>query len=244
MHRVRITLPKNHAASYEFLDILHDALVNAWVSAGAAPEKIVGPAAHLWHFGALGWRSRQCNFVHTLVVGTPDEELARFLGRIRQEEIRQARAVTGEAVDFSAADIHVDPSPVVPGQTHLGVLMLSPLAVSIPIASRNGRKWQKCLTDFDVGQAVSMRLSRLAQRKVQIRIWPDTLYLRSHPQHDVLVRIKKKTNGKEAFLIGMKCPLVMEASEQDLELAWYAGIGEKNRSGFGCIGAVEKGVGR
>jgi CRISPR-associated endoribonuclease Cas6 len=244
MQRVRIILPKNQSASYVYLDILHDAIVNAWVAAGAGAEEVVGPTARLWHFGALGWRGKNVNYVHTLVVGTPDKQLAKILSCIRTEEIKHVRAFTGEAVDFSAANIEDDPAPVVSRQRHMGVLMLSPLAVSIPASSRNGRKWHRFLTDFDAGEAISARLSRIAHRKVQINIWPDSLYLRIHPRHDVLVRLKKLANGKEAFVIGMKSPLVIEANEKDLELAWYAGIGEKNRSGFGCIGAVEKGVGR
>lgn len=244
MHRVRISLPKNQAVSYSYLDILHDSLVNAWVAAGVSPKEVIGAAARSWHFGVLGWRGKDRNFAHTLVVGTPDEKLSKVLSDIRPEEIRHARALTEEAVDFSAANIENDPAPVAPGQKHLGVLMLSPLAVSIPKTSRNGRKWHQSFMDFDASEAISTRLSRLARRKVEIRVWPDTLYLRTHPRHDVLVRMKRLANGKEAFVIGMRSPLVLEANEEDLTLAWHTGIGEKNRNGFGCIGAVEKGVGR
>ena len=244
MKRIRITQPKNQSLTYLYKDILHDALVNAWILAGAEPEEVVGPNARPWHFGALGWRRRQENAVHTLVVGTYDQHLSNILTNIRPEDIQQARALTGEAVDFSAAKVEDDPAPVIWGQKHLGALMLSPLVVSVPLSSRNGRKWQTCLTDFDASAAISARLTRLTGRKVNIRVLPDTLYLRSRSRHDVLVRLKKLVNGKEVYVIGMKMPLVLEANEEDLALAWYAGIGEKNRNGFGCIGSVDRGVGR
>lgn len=244
MHRIRIQTPKQCAEPYHYLDILHDALVNAWVAAGASPESVVGFDAKPWHFGALGWRGRDCNFVHTLVVGSPDPDLAEILKQVRTEEIRHVRALTGEAVDFSKASVEDDPAPIAPGQNQMGALMLSPLAVSAPKAQRNGRKWLTDLSGFPVGEAISARLSRLAGRPVQIRAWPDSLYLRTHPKHHVLVRTRRDKNGRESFVIGMKSPLVLEGSSRDLELAWCAGLGEKNRMGFGCIGTAERGVGR
>lgn len=244
MKRIRITQPKNQSLTYQYKDILHDALVNGWIAAGAKPEEVVGSRARPWHFGALGWRRRKENAVHTLIVGTADQHLSKILTNIQPGNIKQVRALTEEAVDFSAANIEDDPAPVIRGQKHLGALMLSPLVVSIPLSSRNGRKWQTCLTDFDASAAVSTRLTRIMGRKVNIQVLPDTLYLRSRPRHDVLVRLKKLANGKEVFVLGMKMPLVLEANEEDLALAWYAGIGEKNRNGFGCIGSVDRGVGR
>jgi CRISPR-associated endoribonuclease Cas6 len=244
MYRIRITLPKHKAVSYRYLDILHDALVNGWIAAGADPFAIIGQQARPWNFGTLGWRRKEDNLVHTLVVGTSDEKLANILTRINPSEIRQVRAATEEFVDFSTAVIQADPAPIAAGQKHLGVLMLSPLVVSVPISLRNGKKWYGNITGFDVTTAVNARLSNLTGRKTNLTIWPDTLYLRIHPQHDVLVRTKKTANAKEAFIIGMKCPLVIEGDAKDLALAWYTGLGEKNRNGFGCIGTVDKGVGR
>ncbi len=51
-------------------------------------------------------------------------------------------------------------------------------------------------------------------------------------------------SGKTVFVIGMNAPLVLSGSEEDLRFAWYTGIGEKTRNGFGCIGLAEQGVGR
>jgi CRISPR/Cas system endoribonuclease Cas6 (RAMP superfamily) len=42
----------------------------------------------------------------------------------------------------------------------------------------------------------------------------------------------------------MSALLVLAGSEEDLRLAWYAGIGEKTRLGFGCMGLAERGIGR
>lgn len=241
MYRIRIVLPKGHSAEYRFLDILHDALTTGMIAAGASPESVIGRSAGLWHFAALGWKNKSACRVHTLVAGAADPKIAEALERIRAEDIVYVRAKTGEAVDFSGAEIRPDPAPIAPGQKALGVVMLSPLAIS----QRNGSgRWHSVMTEVDLGAAISARLSRIAKRPVSIRAEPDTLYLRTRPQHSTLVPVKQMNGGSPAFVIGMRAPLVLRGEPEDLRLAWYGGIGEKNRNGFGCIGLAERGIGR
>lgn len=244
MYRLRITLPKGQEAAYRNLDMLHDALVNAWTAAGAPAADVVGQKALPWHFAALGRRRDGHNMVHTLVVGTPDPDLSQTLIRIDPAQVAHARASTAEAVDFSRGTIVPDPDPVGPGQTALGVVMLSPLAISTQARQDTKHRWHSTLDGLDLSRAVNKRLSRLAGRPVCLKIDPDRLYMRIQPRYDTLVRTKEGPGGKCAFVIGMLLPLVLQGSEADLRLAWYAGIGEKNRSGFGAIGSAERGIGR
>ena len=241
MNRIRIVLPKGRAAEYRYQDILHDSLVNGLTAAGLPAESLIGPSAGLWHFAALGWRNRDVCRVHTLVAGAADPRIAEALEKLRPEDVAHARARTGETVDFSGAEMEPDPDPVAPGQNALGVVLLSPLAIS----RRNGsRRWHTDMTEADMGAAISARLTRLAGRPVNLRAEPDRLYLRTRPRHDALVPIKQLKNGNRAFVIGMRAPLVLVGEPEDLRLAWYGGVGEKNRNGFGCIGLAERGIGR
>jgi CRISPR-associated endoribonuclease Cas6 len=242
MYRIRLMLPKQQHVCYRNLDILHDALINGWEAAGAHAGELMGLNARLWNFAALGWHHPGENRVHTLVVSTPDPELSRYLKSLRPSEVRCARAATGEAVDFSNAEICEDTDPVGPGQNGLGAVMLSPLAIS----RKNGNKkqWYNRLEGADLSTAISSRLSRLSGRKVALRVQADRLYIRSNPRYDTLVQTKETASGQRAFVIGMRMPLVLQGNEDDLRLAWYAGIGEKTRNGFGCIGLAERGIGR
>jgi len=240
--RVRIQLSPKDNIHYKYLDILHDAVVNAWAAAGATSEQVTGMSALPWHFAALGKHHKKGNDVHTLIVSTPDATLAKFLREIKPDAIRYARASTVEHVHFAGASIIIEDSPIMPNQNMLGVLMLSPLLISEKTAK--GKRWQKQLGQCDLSAAINYRLSRLAGRDVKLEVQPDSLYLRINPDHSVLVPMKQMRNGQEVFVIGMSAPLVLIGSEEDLRLAWYAGIGEKTRNGFGCIGLVEQGVGR
>lgn len=244
MLRIRFTLPRRKQLSYRNMDILHDALVNAWTRAGASSDQVTGVKAAPWNFAALGWRRKQENQVHTLVVSTPDTELSHLLNRLKPSDVVYARAATSEMVDFASAEQTIEPDPIPSGQSTLGVLLLSPLAISQPKKNGVRKRWHTNLAEVDLSASISYRLSRLAQCQIQLQVQPDKLYLRVNPRHDVLVPIKEYPGGKRAFVLGMKAPLVLSGSEDDLRFAWYAGLGEKTRSGFGCIGTVEQGVGR
>jgi CRISPR-associated endoribonuclease Cas6 len=159
-------------------------------------------------------------------------------------QVAYARARTAEAVDFGRAIIVPDPDPVMTGQNAIGVVMLSPLAISRDDRAGKGPRWYSSLDGLDLAGAVNKRLSRLANRPIHLSIEPDRLYLRTRPRYDTLVRVKEGQGGKVAFVIGMLVPLVLSGSEEDLKFAWYSGLGEKNRGGFGAIGLAERGIGR
>lgn len=242
MYRLRISLPKGQTARYRHLDLLHDALINAWTTAGAPAEQVLGIGARPWNFAALGWHRGDRNEVHTLVVSTPDPDLATRLSTLESGQIRQARASTAEQVDFSAARISPEPDPIPPGEGVLSLLLLAPLAVSI--RAKGEKRWHTDLTQIDLAAVINHRLSQLAGRPVTLQAQADTLYLRANPVHATRVYIKQLPDGRRVFVMGMRAPLVLAGTEDDLRLAWYAGIGEKTRNGFGCLGLLERGVGR
>lgn len=98
--------------------------------------------------------------------------------------------------------------------------------------------------DAPLTEAINTRLSRLSGRAVHLEVVTDRLYLRANPKHSILIHLKRFPNGKTSFAIGMAAPLTLVGNDGDLRFAWYAGLGEKTRNGFGCIGLLEKGVGR
>ena len=124
----------------------------------------------------------------------------------------------------------------------MGFLMLSPLAIS-----KKGvkpKRWIKNLKDVDLSGAINYRLGKQADREVKLNCQPDSLYVRANPEHSVLVKLKSGDGPNGKFVIGMQAPIVMSGSEDDLRLAWYSGVGQSTRNGFGCLGLAERGVGR
>jgi CRISPR-associated endoribonuclease Cas6 len=243
MLRIRVSLPKQNLVHYRHLDLLHDALINAWTAAGATIKQVYGASAFPWNFAALGKTGHIDKIVHTLIVSTPAPTLTKYLRDFKPQDIHYARASTIEVVDFAEAKITLEDDPICPQQNALGVLLLSPLAIRDNTVA-GSKRWHKHLGQFDLSAAINHRLSRLAERDIQLQVHPDSLYVRWNPDHAVLVPVKEMPNGKKAFVIGMSAPLVLQGSDVDLRFAWYAGLGEKTRNGFGCIGLAEEGVGR
>ncbi|WP_005220817.1 CRISPR-associated endoribonuclease Cas6 [Marichromatium purpuratum] len=242
MHRVRLQLRPGEQADYRHQDLIHDTLINAWIESGARPDQVIGASAQPWTFAPLGFHNQHQGRAHTLVVSTPSAELAAILAAFEISALRHARTTTGELLDFTSATLVHESPPMLSEQATLGVLTLSPIVIRD--RSAPGKRWHTRLDAFDLSAAVNTRLSRIAGREVALEVHPDSLYLRANPRHSVLVSTKRMRNGHSAFVIGMSAPLVLAGSREDLLLAWYTGLGEKTRNGFGCIGLAEDGVGR
>lgn len=242
MNRIRLSLPRGQRAQFRHQDLVHDAIVNALIAAGAKPEQVLGVGAEPWTFATLGAHRGHDGEVHGLVVSTPSAALAPVLAKLDPKAVRYARASTGELFDFTCATRQAEPTPLCDDPGMLGVLTLSPIAVSDP--SERPKRWFTALDQFDLSAAANARLGKIAGRTVALTVQPDSLYLRANPKHSVLVSTKRMKNGRTAFVLAMHAPLVLAGSRDDLLLAWYAGLGEKTRNGFGCLGLAERGVGR
>jgi CRISPR-associated endoribonuclease Cas6 len=242
MHRIRLCLPKGQWAVYRHLDLIHDAIVNALIASGAHPGQIIGAEALPWTFAPLGFHRNHEGKVHGLVISTPSQDLAAALNTLDPGKLRYARASTGELFNFADATVEAEPPPILPEQAVLGALTLSPIAISD--RSVPGKRWHTHLDQVNLSEVANTRLSRIAARQVSLSIQPDSLYLRANPRHSILVSTKRMKNGKSAYVIAMESPMVLAGSREDVLLAWYAGIGEKTRNGFGCLGLAEEGVGR
>lgn len=241
MLRIRLILPRTSPAqTYSHQDLIHDAIINGLEAAGCNPAYLIGLNARPWTFAPLGWHQGHEGFVHSLVISTTDLEVARTLTRLKPETITQRRW-NGETLNFAGAQLSIEPDPIFPQQTQLACLLLSPLVLQHPTESTR-KQWCKDLCDLDLSEIISRKLSAKAGRAIQLAIQPDSLYLRANPKHSVLVNLKQFPNGHKSFVIGMQAPLVLEGSEDDLRFAWYVGIGEKTRNGFGCLGLLEEGV--
>ncbi len=242
MYRVRLQLPEKEVAQYRHLDLIHDALVQAWLTAGAASEEVVGMDALPWTFAVLGYHRKHQGFAHSVVVSTPSEKLTKCLQQFDPQSVRYARAQYGELLDFSNASILPEPDPILPGIQMLGMVCLSPIAVSRP--GSRPKRWETDISQVDLSAVANKRLSRIAGRSVTLKVQPDSLFVMANPQHSVLVQDKLRPKGKGGYVLGMEAPIVAAGSEADLRLLWYAGIGEKTRNGFGCLGLLDEGVGR
>ncbi|HSK41934.1 MAG TPA: CRISPR-associated endoribonuclease Cas6 [Arenibaculum sp.] len=241
MLRIRIR-SGGRGIAYTNIDVVKDAAINMLEAAGAPVALLSGPDARLWSVGAICSRKlapRQgstfpLRLANEVVVSTPDPEIAAYLSKADPSAMRKVQPATGEDVDMSGADIVPDVDPVVPGTSFIEAFALTPILVSRK-GDRGAGKWHGDVRQVDISQAVSHRLSRLSGRRVALSVAPDELYLSGRGTHAVRVDVKA-TGGKPGVVVGMMFPFTILGSPDDLRLAWYAGIGERNRQGFGLFG--------
>jgi CRISPR-associated endoribonuclease Cas6 len=88
----------------------------------------------------------------------------------------------------------------------------------------------------ELSAAVTRRLSRIAGRTVNLTVAPDDMYVATRRQSCAARVDIKRMGSQSAVVVGMTFPFTLCGSPDDLRLAWYAGIGEKNRLGFGFFG--------
>ena len=237
MFRIRIRCVQGRRVTYTNLDVIKDAALAMLESAGCPGKMLSGPEARHWGAGPvtpirispLVRRTRE------IVVSTPDPDIARHLLKADPAAMRKDQPATGERIDMSGARIVPDPDPVVPGSTFIDAFMLTPIAISRR-GDRTGGRWHADPDEVELSAAVNRRLSRIAGRSVRLTVAPDDMYVATRRQSCATRVDVKRTGSQSAVVIGMTFPFVLCGCPADLRLAWYAGIGEKNRLGFGFFG--------
>ncbi len=243
---LRARLRAQDTIRYTNVDVVKDAAMAMLEAAGCPASLLIGESAQ--HWGAapicLGKSDRHASGrpplrrAREIVISTTSRQIAPFLAKCRPEAMVKTQAVTEEHIDLAGATITADLAPVFPGTTFINAFTLTPILVS-----RDGRsveridrgRWHSDVRDVDISAKINARLTKIAGRTVGLTLVPDAFYLSSHPNH--AVRVDVKSDGKKSGIyVGMSFPFTLFGTEDDLRLAWYAGIGERNRYGFGFFG--------
>ncbi len=233
--RVIFSAPDDTTATFRFLDSLHGAIINAWISTGLSSDSVIGYNSGNWSFGAVGKATRKGFILKSVVVGA-EGKLEEALRSLEADSLRK-QSINGDNINLSSWNKSPEMFPVI-GETYekytLSAKLLSPLALSV--RGKKGR-WHQHYSEIgsQLQDAVNFRLSRLTGRTTSLVINPDKLYLKANPRHSHLVHTRAVRGGRDTFVVGMIFPLIISGSAEDLQSAWCLGIGEKNRYGFGCI---------
>ncbi len=237
--RVIFSAPEKTFATFRFLDSLHGAIINAWAAAGIPADSVIGYNSKNWSFGAVGRATSKGFVLRSVVIGV-ENGLESALSALEADSLRK-HSINGDIINLSSWIKSYEIFPII-GQSKktyaLPATMISPLALSV--RGKKGRWHQKYSeVGSQLQEAVNYRLSRLTGRITKLILEPDSLYLRANPRHSHLVHTRAVRDGRDAFVIGMKFPMIIRGSVEDLQSAWNLGIGEKNRYGFGCIRYVQ-----
>lgn len=242
MFRIRVRSRRGRPVIYANADVLKDAALNMLEAAGCPAPLLVGPEARHWGAGAVCAHrlapDKPVRRASEILVSTTDPTVASYLAKADPAQMRKTQAATGESIDMRGGSIIPDLAPVAPGSSFIDAIALSPIVVSRRDAGERMTKgrFHGDARGCDLTAAINSRLSRLAGRCVTLNLTPDDFYLATRRDgHAVRVDVKN-TGGAPGVVVGMVFPFVLCGTPDDLRLAWYAGLGEKNRLGFGFFG--------
>ncbi len=218
-------------ARVRFTDPVHAAIVTGFRSAGAPEELVLGSAAAAWTFATSGWsRPGGSSFIRSITISTADPRLAISLAKVDPSAMRHS-SVNGDVVDLSGATSEVLPDVFAPGQDEIGVAFASPFLISQRGVAK--KSYVRSLDGIDLSAAFSAGLSRRLGRPVRIEAIPDRLSVRTDGARPRLVRVRR-AGTREIILPAHSVLMSLRGPTHDLHAAYYAGLGEKTRYGFGC----------
>jgi CRISPR-associated endoribonuclease Cas6 len=146
------------------------------------------------------------------------------------------RSSNGDVVDCTGASLRTDTFPLAPNQEEITVAFASPFLIAL--RGEKNKAYARGLEGLDLSAAFSAGLSRRFERQILIEVRPDPLSARIDGSKPVLVRVRKSA-GRDLILPALSVDLTLRGSNADLCCAYFGGLGEKTRYGFGCVVALD-----
>lgn len=229
---IRTVLMLQKAQPYKFVDAVHAAIIQGLTRAGVRSDRLIGVAAAPWTFGIGGFRMKGgLSSIKTLTISTTDAEVGDALRRLDPQAMNKPDAQP--ALDFSTA------RKLLPSKPAFGPEALfyfaSPFVVSTgPKTERTKTKHATALAGIDLSAAFSRGLSRRLGRDAKLEVAVDPLTLWTDGSAPRVVPVRRTHGRKDIYFPAFALPITVRGRPEDIEAAYFAGLGEKTRYGFGC----------
>lgn len=233
MFRIFMAL-EGRALPYAYLDSIHAAIVAGLTAEELSSRQLIGRDAAPWTFAAKGFsRPGGRLFLSGLTISTCDEGVGEALRRLKPENVRRLSS-NGDCIDLKGARKIVIQEPFLDGQEELAICFASPFVLTQPLAGRpQGKIYVQTLEGIDFSHVFSKGLSRRLGRRVDIEAHADPLSVATDGAKPRIISLRRSPGGRvttPAFAVHM----TLRGATEDLRTAYYAGLGEKTRYGFGC----------
>jgi CRISPR-associated endoribonuclease Cas6 len=233
MFRIFLSI-EGRGVRYSYLDSVHAAVVAGLKAAGMSGERLVGHRAHPWTFATKGFGRPGGNLMlKGLTISTPNSDIALALHRLRPVDVCW-HSTNGDRIELLTARKIAFCDPLQDGQEVLSICFASPFVLSQPrIEAGPTKAYIESLQGQDLSAAFSKGLSRRLGRPIDIQVTADPLSLATEGARPRIVSLRKSTNRK-VTVPAFSVQLTLRGKTDDLRAAYYSGLGEKTRYGFGC----------
>ncbi len=228
---IRVTVSAEKPAPYVYRDSLHSAVIAALYAAGASSDDLIGHSAKPWTFAPVQTIEASALVLKGVIISTSDQELGRIVNRIKAEDILW-NAQNGDRIDFGRGGVTSFRNPVPHQGGKMHVYFASPFVISQQ--SDGTKKWVEDLKGINLSEAFSNGLSRRHGRPVDIKVSVDDFTMRAASRRSTIVAVRQSGQRKVTFP-GFYVNAEIEGSREDLMAAYFSGLGEKTRYGFGMV---------
>ena len=234
MIKLEITPPS--LIEFKTLDLIHDGIINGLSKAGMNSDELIGHKSRHWNFGVQTSRKKTRNRdsvnLEKLIISSPDPMVTNFILKLNVDNIRKIKNETNEMLSMNGSKIRVLNRPnfdILQEQATFS--MISPMIIT----NKNTKKHYIDITEIsdDLSKIVNNNLSKVFDEEFNLDVSYDKFYVRSNNQKKSICW--KYINGKRIVFPGILVPIHVSGPNEQIEKLWFTGIGEKTRSGFGCL---------
>ena len=218
---------------YRYLDSVHAALIAGLVDAGAEPKILIGEKAGAWCFAAKGYSKRKGDCMLTgVTISAASAAVCTALERLDPRTVRVA-SDNGDKLDFSRGIPRLVPNCLSASTDRAMFLFASPFILPLQ-KTAVGKTWFiNHLDKVDIDMALRKGLERRARKSLDITFFIDRLSLRVDGTPRI-VRYRRMKNGRDMMVNAFSLPVSVRGTPEAIRFAYFAGLGAKTRTGFGC----------
>lgn len=228
---IRAVFTLQRAQPYRFVDAVHAAIIQGLTGCGVPPARLIGASAAPWTFGVGGFRLRGLSTIKTLTISTTEAEVGAALRTMEPSAMN--RSAFEPPLHFSSARKTLPSKPTFGPEALF--YFASPFVVSTgPKTERTKTRHATALAGIDLSAAFSRGLSRRLGREAKLEVAVDPLTLWTNGAQPRIVPVRRTPGRKDIYFPAFALPLTVRGNPEDIEAAYFAGLGEKTRYGFGC----------
>ncbi len=231
MLRLKIELPKDtYHTVIRSRDEVANVLIHAMVKHGFQVEK---NTAAKWGFGVLSTptdKTKNLRRIGRVYVGSSDPKIAEILSKIEPKDLIEPNAMPGCGLNLSMAEITKQTTSL---ETEgIGFYCISPIRPAhLPQTEYELPAFGQPFND-----ALNLAMQHRFNREFHLSFAPDSLYVRAKGGN-VTARMAHNRKSPQGVLTkpGLITPFVLTGPKEEIDIAYFSGLGINTGRGFGCI---------
>ena len=232
MRRIVIECKEGRWPDFRYLDSVQGALLQGFVSAGVPGDFVIGPTADHWTFACFGpIRRGGLRKLSKILISSASDRISAAFDKLDPALVRKTSS-NGDVINLAGWRIRPVNHAPVPGTREVCVSFASRFALIRKKSSRCKTEFATSTKDTDFAAALTANLNRRAGRKLDLEVAIDPLTLATEGGS---IPVPLRRSGDRRILIpAFNMPVTLRGDQDDLNWAFFAGLGAKTRQGFGC----------